>query len=239
MQKSCSREYYLRTSDFDYCKRLHASSILDLFQDVAGIHAEILGCGHSAFLKNSRIWVLVRVKFKVLSTPEMFQKVTVKTWPLPPSRAGFQREYLIEDENGKVLVKGSSDWVIIDSETRRLLPTKDVYPFEDGFIETKVFEDKNTKIFDFTAEKEGEVFLPTFSDIDMNNHVNNTKYANFVLNTVGLTKGQSIKEMQIDYRHEVKSGEAIKIAYRIEENEISAKGIDQNGETKFFCKIIL
>ena len=233
------REYYLRVSDFDYRGKLHASSILDLFQDVAGLHADLLGCGHDEIIVKKMIWVLVRVKFEVLSDVDMYQKVIVKTWPLAPSRAGFKREYLIEDENGKVIVKGSSDWVIMHSEKRKLMPAKDIYPTDFEFRTERACEEKIPKIHDFEPNEETKTITPTFLDIDLNRHVNNTKYANFVVNSVNLAEDEFIKTMQIDYRHEVRSDAPLQICTARNDGEILAKGINQEEETMFACKITL
>ena len=42
-----------------------------------------------------------------------------------------------------------------------------------------------------------------FSDLDVNNHVNNTKYADYVLDAVNPTKAETLDVFQIDYRKEV------------------------------------
>lgn len=74
--------YYLRISDFDRYGKLRTSSILDLFQDVAATHANLLGIGFDAMIENETIWVLTKVKFEIVNQPDMYETVHVKTWPL-------------------------------------------------------------------------------------------------------------------------------------------------------------
>ena len=45
MKKLWQREYTLRAGDFDKFDRIKPSAVLDLFQDVAGQHAEEIGVG--------------------------------------------------------------------------------------------------------------------------------------------------------------------------------------------------
>lgn len=237
MNSTFEREYYLRTADFDCFGRFNPAAVLDLFQDVAGLHANELGCGYDDFIKEHMIWVLVRVKFEIIASPVMFQRVRVRTWPLAPSRAGFQREYLITDESGSELVKGSSDWVIMHSEKRRLMPAKDVYPIKEGFEEKRLFEEKLSKLHDFEDDGISHIFTPGFSDIDINGHVNNTKYTNFVLDAISPEKEDKIKTLQIDYRHEVLSGTELTIRSSREDNILLAKGLNSDGEVMFVCRL--
>lgn len=231
------REYFLRTSDFDCYGRLRPSGIMDLFQDVAGAHAEELGCGFAEFAQKDMLWVLVRLKFEILSQPEVSSCVRVKTWPLAPTRAGFRREYFIEDINGKLLVKGASDWVIMHRELRKLMPAKDVYSIKEGFITEQAFPERLSKIHDFECENEGFKISTNFSDLDRNMHVNNIKYMDFVLNALNPAETDSIRAVQIDYRKEVLAGTTLAVQTKREGNSVLAKGIDQNGDVMFLCQI--
>ncbi|MBR5187622.1 MAG: hypothetical protein IKW18_04035, partial [Clostridia bacterium] len=170
------KAYNLRASDFDKFKHLKPSSILDLFQDAAGQHAEDLGVGYDSMLARSYMWVLVRIKFQVISQPKSYQRVMVKTWPLAPNRLNYRREYAIETQDGEKLVIGSSEWVVMHSEKRRLVRAPDLYPFSDNFYPERNFGERLERIPDFTAESNPYTVTPGFSDIDRNGHVNNTKY---------------------------------------------------------------
>ena len=57
---SYEKEYELRAADFDRWDRMQPASILSLFQDVAGIHANELGIGFAALMANQTIWVLTK-----------------------------------------------------------------------------------------------------------------------------------------------------------------------------------
>ncbi len=238
MDSVFKNEFNLRTSDFDCYRRLTPAAILDLFQEVAGHHAENLGVGFDALIEKNMLWVIVRVKFEILSHPEMHSTVTVKTWPLPPSRIGFQREYLIEDMSGKTLVKGTSDWVIIHSEERKFLSPGNLYPEGFEFCNNRCFEEKTAKIKDFDTVDDGLCIMPQFCDLDMNGHVNNIRYASFVLNAVTPDKGDKIKVFQTDYHREVMRDTPLTIYQKQDDNELVSKGINPDGELMFRTKII-
>lgn len=236
MQNMFQKTFDLRTADFDCYRRILPSAVLDLFQVVAGEHAIALGCGFEALYKQNLLWVLVRTKYEIISEPEIYQTVIVKTWPLPPSRAGFQREYLMEDERGNPLIKGTSDWMIIDLEQRRLVSKPDIYPDLD-FITKKSFDERVKKVLDFEPTDGGVTLCPGFSQLDMNGHVNNTKYANYALDVLNPTEDEVIKAFQIDYRHEIKLGDEIKVYATKSDGVALVKGVNNKGDIMFACKI--
>ena len=83
----------------------------------------------------------------------------------------------------------------------------------------------------------GSVFSG-FSEIDVNGHVNNTKYANFVLDAAGLSSGEAIDTFQIEYHREIKKNSAVTVFVRREGKELLSKGVSDEGEKMFSCRII-
>ena len=239
MNESFEKEFYLRTSDFDCRMQLQPAAVLDLFQDVAGEHARVLGIGRDAMMAEQLIWVIVRVRYRVLRTPRQFDRVRVRTWPLPPKRSIFQREYKIMDEEGQPLVLGSSEWVVIHAERRRLMPVGDIYPLKDGFLEEHSFEDGFPRLSDFDGEGERDVRLPHFTDLDMNGHVNNIKYANYIMDAVCPAEDESVNEFLIEYHREVKGNAPLTLCQRREGKCISVKGVSECGERMFTSRILL
>ena len=239
MNESFEKEFYLRTADFDCRMDLQPASVLDLFQDVAGEHARVLGIGRDTMLENRLIWVIVKVRYRILSMPKQFDRVRVKTWPLPPRRSLFQREYKIMAEDGTPLVLGSSEWVVIHSERRRLVPIGDVYPLKDGFLEERNFEDGFPRLTDFSGDGESRTILPLFSELDVNGHVNNTKYANYVMDTVNPNEREHISEFQIEYHREVQPDHPLSLLAVRGEGRIDIKGTDSDGARMFTARITL
>ena len=237
MDKLFEMKYDLRTSDFDKFNHIKPASVLDLFQDAAGRHAEEIGVGFEAMKEHSYFWVLIKIRFQVISQPSFQQKVIVKTWPLAPNKFIYRREYSIENENGDKLIVGSSEWVVMHSQRRRLVSAPDLYPFSDDFYPVMNFEEKLDSVEDFEANTSSYSITPGFSELDVNNHVNNTKYANFVFDAINPEKAFDIDVFQIDYRKEVLEGTQLHLYHTRKENEILAKGINNDGDTMFACML--
>ncbi len=225
MLNNIEKEYVLRTSDFNPQEIIRSSSILDLFQDVAGYHSSFLGCGLSDFSKKGLCWVLVGVRFEKLKNFQMFSKVKVKTWPLKPSFVKFRREYLVYDENDNLLCKGDSMWTIIDMKTRKIVSLSDVYNGLMDYREEKSLTERFTKI---NLPKEDQFKLcgireVTRSDLDMNGHVNNIRYANFTVDVLE-EDVDSYKNFSIDYNKELLFGESVTLYRADEDGKIFIKG---------------
>lgn len=235
MNNSYEQTFPLRTCDFDRYSRILPSAVLDIFQEVAGAHANELGIGFEKMLQRDLMWVITKVKFEILKNPETHTSVKVVTWPLCPSRVTLQREYEVYSLSGELLIKGSSEWVFMHATLRKFMPANDVYP-PIKFLEKKSFEGKFTKIPKCDFDENYVLIKPQFCDIDLNGHVNNTKYANFVLNQLCPKENREIGVMQIDYHREVKFGESLRLFLKDEVSSVLAKGEGEN-ETLFSCKI--
>lgn len=230
--------YYLRTSDFDKESRMHPAAVLDLFQDVAGCHAIKLGCSFEDMIKKNLLWMVTRVRFTLIKTPKKNSFVQVSTWPLAPNRVLFQREYRVKDDEGSDLIIGSSEWAAVDCVQRKLAPSAGVYP-PIQLLTDRMYEGRLPRLHDFECEGDGCEVTPTFSDIDCNGHVNNTKYAIYVMNSLEIGNDDLITDFQIDYHKEVGQGERITLFNKREGDVILAKGINGNGDTMFLCRFAI
>lgn len=233
--KEYSETTILTAEQFDDHGNVLPAAVLDLFQRAAGSHAERLGVGFEAMLSKNLLWVVTQIKYQVLAAAQPGQPLTVTTWPLPPSRLGFDREYLICDAAGMVLIRGTSKWMQIDAAERRLMPTSNVYPLTE-YRTTRNFEERIRRIRNFDADSDVCRICPDESAIDNNGHVNNAKYAGFAY-TALQDFGGVISTFQIDFLHEVMCGEPLELSYAVSGKTTLVKGVGEDGERKFACGI--
>ncbi len=228
--------YSLRTSDFDRFRHIRPETVLCLFQDAAGRHAEDMGIGYSVMEKKNLLWVVVRMKIEILKDPELFSTVTVRTWPLDPGKFTFEREYTMTDKDGELLVKGAAEWAVIDSAKRRLVPASDIYPEVSGYLSEQCFDEAlfRVKIFEH-KDKKAEV-IPNFSDIDSNGHVNNARYCRFIMDALNPGKKDALKALQIDFNKEVLPEVPLNIYVSESRKESLIAGDDKNGVNMFTAK---
>ena len=183
---------------------------------MASMHASKLNVGFDDLMKNNITWVLARVKFEKVSKIYQDLPLVGKTWPHPHNRFDSVRDYLIFDDKGNVLAKGSSLWCLINFKTGRLLPTNSA-PIEGDFVEDSVYENKLEKInYDETLLESLSTYRVVLSDIDCNQHMNNAKYAELVYNLLTKEESELLNSMEINYLQQAFLGDELNLkGYRI------------------------
>lgn len=225
MESKLYNKYPLRACDFTRHDNLSPYAILDIFQDIAGKHSNSYGMTFENLMKSNQIWVLLRVKYKVIKQPSLYTNVIAITYPKKKSLVDFDREFQLVDENGDVLINGISKWVILNAMTRKIIPCKYI-DFNAPIPEDSLFNDKFDRLKDFNVDYLNKYeYKVAFADIDHNGHVNNTKYAIMILNAINLNKNQEIDEFEINYISEVKENSIVNIYYYYQDNNYYVKGV--------------
>lgn len=234
-----SENYRLRTSDFDCHDNITPTAILDIAQDIAGIHADKLNLGFEDLYQKKLIWVLLRNRFEIINYPKPGNVIKATTWPNKKGRVDFDRNTILYNEDNSILAKIQSKWVIVNYETRRIIPPRNIdFPLEE-YNQEQTFNEEFKKIEDFdvthlipytiTAQK---------SDLDHNGHVNNIKYFQMILNNLNDEQKNKIQYGEINYIHEMHYKDIVNLYIKNEDNQILAKAINNNGEIVFIAKLI-
>ena len=223
----------LYSSYYDENDKLSIKSILNLFQDVASIHAVEIGVGYLEMLDKNLYWILSRIKFDIIKMPITHTTVLVETWPHEKGRIDFDRDFRILSEDGEVLVVGVSKWCVIDTETRSLQRTDNVN-YNGEIYEEKNYDDKFLKI-SIPTEKLQERFIHTvrFSDLDHNHHMNNTNYA---LLSANAAKTEKFSHFEINFLNECLEGDEIVVSSA--ETEEGEFVVGKNGEKTAFAVFV-
>ena len=89
----------------------------------------------------------------------------------------------------------------------------------------------------FETDSRPSTVLPAYTDIDTNNHVNNIKYANYVLNAVHPCEDQRIHEFEIEYHREVRGDAPIRLPILREEGGVLVKGLGEENARMFTARL--
>lgn len=193
--------------------RLGLVGLLGMLQDVAQNHAEMHGFGYDQMLKSQTFWVLSRQKLVMDQWPRWRDVIEIKTWarPLDGSRAYRDFEIFLLD---KKIGECSTTWVILDGRTRR--PKSPDFSLE-GFARTDDklgFEPGKVDALDgVEVLKEFEV---RNSDLDMNLHVNNTKYAQWISDSIPFERHSDgiVREYEVNFLAETHLGDHVAVEHK-------------------------
>ena len=234
MQKIYSESFLIRTSNCDMTGRLRPSDILTSMQELAGTHAHFLGCGRDALLQKNIVWVLSRTELVMDRYPTVGETLRAETFPMNNRRWFFPRYFHFWDENGTMIGKGGALWLLMDIKDRKMAPPEAALPFFPDNSDLTAPLPMPGNLSPVTGEARISKRKPTYSDIDVNLHVNNTRYADWLCDALGteVLQDREIARLLIHYNHEVLPGQEMQLSLQTEENAFRLTGT--HGEDKHF-----
>ncbi len=164
---------------------LSIPSLFHLFQEVAWEHATINQFGYTHLHEKGLFWALSRVQVEIAEMPKWTNSIVVKTWPSGIEGAFALRDFTVENEKGKRLVSATSSWLIVDIESRRpKRPNefKDKMPICETIRATNSNAQKLVSLCGSIISS--QEIVSKISDIDINGHINNTKYIEWAINSI-------------------------------------------------------
>ena len=218
MKKQIWEENYKITSYLVNLRgRAGLYAVLNFIQDVGwqhAIHMEVK-------LPKNLGWVFTRQKLVMTKWPAWNQDVTIRTWLRPPAGdAFFLRDY-------EILLKGekigecTSTFTVMDMQTRKMA-VQDWSEYSHIWRQDGHLEHKPVKIpFNPEAENLTE-FEVRNSDIDLNQHVNNTKYAQWILDSISIDTLRAeveLQEYEVNFLAETKSGDRVQVQQTVAASE--------------------
>ncbi len=156
------------------------SAVGNWLQEAAGLSADILGFGARDLLPLGKTWVLARLVLRIARLPLAGERLIVHTWPSTLAHFGT-RGYEIFDSSGKVILSSGSAWLVMDIHDRTLasLPESLVnrYPSNPRTCDRFV-----CRVIPRLREGACECLIRVRrDDLDINGHVNNTRYMAWIL----------------------------------------------------------
>jgi acyl-ACP thioesterase len=192
--------------------KLALSSLLDFLQKIAGEHADRLKFGVSNLNEANDTWVLSRLRVEVDKWPEKGETIVLKTWPKGIDRLFAVRDFQLYDKEGNVIARAASYWLVIDRQSKRPKMMANVFRDLDypglSAIDQKLVKIPESNHSDYHSQIRSEE-----NEIDVNGHVNNVWYANWIVNTLPdeIKNEKNITSFEINYLSEVFADELVNI----------------------------
>jgi len=210
--------YTIGFSDVDFLKCLRCSKLFEYFQDTAGEAAERLGAGVGTLAgEYSVAWVLTRIRVEFTRIPVLNERITVATWPHPPGKLEFRRDFRVWDESGDVIIGAASTWVIIDTNTRELKRSDYIRMEYPDFIAEHALDSQPGKLR--PSGKPEPVFRKVggYSDVDFNGHINNSRYIDYIMDCFPVESHRQymLKAIEVNYIKEVFPGDTLLLCREI------------------------
>lgn len=240
MENIFKKNYKIKFYETDFTTKIKMHSIINYMQETSSLHSELLGDGYEALGEKGMYWVVSRIKINMIKYPKWNEDIIIETWPSGLDKMFYIRGFRIYNKDGEHIGDIDAAYLLISKNSP--FPHK---PKEDEF-KYKVIKDryKNYKRMDkFRLKKEeGKLVAKRkvrYNDIDLNNHVNNAKYVEWVEDCFDTSdfREKRIESLQVNFIKEAKEGQKI-LFYKHkddkEKNTFYIQGFDKESSNELF-----
>ena len=234
MLKTYVQEFRIASYQADLSARIRPSAILEIMQEMAGAHAELLDVGRTRLLPLNLAWVLTRVEVRMERYPRSGEVITVETFPMPNRRVFFPRYFVFRDCEGKQIGCAGSLWVVLDISTRKMANASEIAPLLPDNSDLTAPMGMPAMVEDVSSEMQEALRTPVYTDLDMNGHVNNIRYLDWCCNALGIQTMQActLKQFAVNYHQEILPGQEVRTVLHREGSVFSFSGFE--GDKRHF-----
>ena len=184
--------------------------VILLSLQVSGMQSIELGVSDKAILEEyNLVWIITDYDIEVVRLPRFAEEITIETEALSYNRLFCYRRFTIYDEAGQELIHMMATFVLMDRDSRKVHAVEPdiVAPYQSDFDKKLIRGPK----YESLEEPFSKDYHVRFYDLDMNGHVNNSKYLDWIFEVMGadfLTQ-YIPKRINLKYVKEVRPGGVI------------------------------
>ncbi|MCE1197484.1 MAG: thioesterase [Marinilabiliales bacterium] len=236
MQAQIWNERYKITSyQVDFQSKIKPSHLMQLFQESAGNHADHLGAGYLRLMEEGMFWALSRLKVEIEKLPLWGEEIRIETWPCSLVGPYFRRDFHIYDESGALLARGVSGWLLLNAGTMRPQRADRLMvelPMNEGRKAMEAFPDRISS----TALTPSFRKTLYYNEIDVNNHVNNTRYLDWVMDCfdADFYRSHELKSFALEFLGEMHWGDEVELRCDLQEDFYAVHAVDQLSQRPAF-----
>ena len=191
--------------------RMKPGAIMSKFQAISTDHCNDIGLTIDVYHKTHTVFLLAKASLELYGDVKVGDKIRMVTMPSSPKRAIYSRYNKFINEEGEVVAAQDSKWVLVDTQTHHILrqpPEALQFPFN-----LPIREQHDLTIPKVHDAQKVETERVTNSRTDDNGHLNNTQYADIIMDCLpfSATVDRKLKKLVINYHNEAKMGEKIEI----------------------------
>lgn len=191
------------------------ASVCNWLQEAASLNAESLAFSKSDFESAGEniSWVLTHLKVKMLRFPKWGETVSILTFPRGGRRIVAWRDFVLTDANGAELGHATSEWMIIDLASRKVVAIPEGVFAAANTVRKPVFGDEPFPKLRWECSEampDALVFRARRGDIDLNGHVNNVHYVEWLMEGRPDEAGPC-RELDIVFKSETLAGEEVRV----------------------------
>ena len=204
--------------------------VILLSLQVSGMQSIELGVSDKDVLEQyNLVWIITDYDIDVVRLPQFAEEITIETEALTYNRLFCYRRFTIYDENDQEIIHMVATFVLMDRESRKVHPVvpEIVAPYQSEFSKKLVRGPKYTEL----EEAISKDYHVRFYDLDMNGHVNNSKYLDWIFEVMGadFLMDHIPQKINLKYVKEVRPGGMITSSYELNgsqsRHQVTSQGV--------------
>lgn len=191
------------------------SSVCNWLQEAASLNAEALAFSKSNFESAGEniSWVLTRLKVRMSRFPKWGESVSILTFPRGGRKIVAYRDFVLSGADGREIGRATSEWMLIDLASRKVVAIPEGVFAAANTVREPVFGDELFAKLRWDCREvasDALVFRARRGDIDLNGHVNNVHYIEWLLEGRPDAAGPC-GELDIVFKSETLAGEEVRV----------------------------
>ena len=205
-------------------------SLILLSLQVSGSQSAQLGVSDKEILeKYNLVWIITEYDIDVIRLPRFAEEMTIETEALSYNRLFCYRRFTIYDESGQAIIQMLATFALMDRDSRKVhsVDPEMVAPYLSEFSKKIIRGPKYTDLDNPTSKD----YHVRFYDLDMNGHVNNSKYLDWIFEVMGadFLMGHIPQKINLKYVKEVRPGGMITSSYELDgsqsRHQVTSQGV--------------
>lgn len=228
-----------RYSELDRSGLMFYDALLGVLENAAGHHSENSGDFVMENHAKGISWILVEWRVRLARRPHGGDCLNVRTWVRGKANSSVvYRDFIVSDADGAEIVRAEAKFVLMDMTALRLTRIG-----EERFLayrpeEELVFESDAPRLRPLEEYETERILNLRKSDFDINCHVHNTKYMDFVAEAIpGSLPEDGIAEFRLACLKPIVEQDGIVLNYAGRENAHFA-AIRAGGNVCALCELI-
>lgn len=189
-------------------QKANLTAICNILQNAAGLHALYRGLGFEDMQQLGHVWLMNRLKVSMNSFPAWAETIKLQTWVSSMRGPFSDRHFSFQNEKGDTIGSASTFWVAVNIKTRKpaRVNSNDIPVLSDKFPDCG----KSNKLAAITEFDHNSTYQVQYSDLDMVEHVNNTKYVEWMVNHLASIEGDFRPfQLEMNFLSETLFGESV------------------------------
>lgn len=230
-------EYHIKSYECDCNGNLRLLTLMNIFQDVADTHASKLGVGMEHCQAHGLAWVGSNYIIEIEKMPRWHEKITVTSWPSVEKKLGAIRDFEVRNENNEIVIRATSQWILIDFAKRRPVSLRDNLP-EYQVVNERALDLEFARLAEPERVDYKQTFQVRFDDIDINKHVNNAVYPLWATEALphNFRQVHMPKTIEIAFKKEGLYGENVVVSSQIDQ-QTSLHAICAENDNRELAKV--